>query len=157
MAQTEDIEADLVAWLRTQDTLTVLLDKDKAGVPRIHPQRLPQSAGSAPRAIVYHLVSDVSETAAGGAGSSVAGVVSVSHAVIQFDCYGPDPITAKRIRHKLKARLDAFQRGLMNAANVCAVVHQGDRQDLDEPQDGSDSARFIRMCDYRISYQRATT
>lgn len=143
------IGKELAGWLRSRSGLTALIDVDAKGAPRIHPARLPQSAGQSPRAIVYHLVSDVSET-------SLNGVVMMSHAIVQFDCYGGTPSESDILREGLKKQLDAMMRGQVGNVFVSGIVHEGDRDDIDEPIDGSDVARFIGQCDYRFSYQRPT-
>ena len=140
---------ELAGWMRSRPTLAVMLDVDGNKVPRIHPRRLPQSAGKAPRAIVYHKISDVSE-------QSLAGVVRLSRAIMQFDCYGRTPDEADNLREQLKKQLDAFFQGNMGNVRIAGLEHDGDRDDSDEPMDGSDSARFIAQCDYRIMYHRET-
>lgn len=145
----EDIGTELRGWLIQQADLTVMLDKD-GSAPRIHPSVLPQSAGQEGKAIVYHLISDVSEGTAGLR-------TTVSHAILQFDCYGPTPLLANRIRTKLKQLLDNKQRGTIGNLFACAIIHEGDRDETDTAVDGSDDHRFIRQCDYRISYQLPTS
>lgn len=141
---------ELAGWMRSKAILVAMLDRDALGAPRIHPRRLPQSAGVNPRAIVYHKISDVSE-------SSMQGVVKLSNAVMQFDCYGRTPDEADNLREMLKKQLDALFRGQVGNLFVSGVEHQGDIDTDDEPGDGSDQARFIAQCDYRIAYQRPTS
>lgn len=150
----EDIGTELQTWLLGQETLVAMLDKDTNKVPRIHPAVLPQSAGKTPTAIVYHLISDTGEIAAGGSGGQTATRVSVCHAILQFDCYGPTPKLAARLRTKLKDVLDGKQRGIVGQVFATAIVWDGDRDETDQPMDGSEAYRFVRQCDYRISYQR---
>jgi hypothetical protein len=143
------IGKDIAGWLRSRDTLAVMLDKDDKGAPQIYPRRLPQEAGTRPRAIVYHKISDVSE-------GSLSGVVRMSNARFQFDCYGRSPDESDAIRDKVKKEFDAFFRGNMGTLRVYGVEHGGDNDDTDEPIDGSDVPRCIAMCDYMITYQRPT-
>lgn len=140
---------ELAGWMRSKPALVAMLDKDSGGTPRIHPRRLPQKAGQSPRAIVYHKISDLTET-------HMAGVVSVSHAIMQFDCYGRSPDEADDLRETLKKQLDALGRGQVGNVFVAGLEHAGDRDGDDDPIDGGDAARFIAMVDYRFSYQRPT-
>lgn len=144
------IGKELAGWLRGRDTLTVMLDKDSKGAPRIHPRRLPQTAGEITKAIVYHKISDVSE-------GSLPGVVSMSNAILQFDCYGPTPDKADQLRDKLKKHLDSIVQGQVGNLSVASIEHDGDRDADDSPNDGSDQARFVSQCDYRVMYRRPTT
>lgn len=144
------IGKELAGWLRDRATLTAMLDKDAKGAPRIHPRRLPQTAGPDTRAIVYHLISDVSE-------GSLPGVVRMSNAILQFDCYGKTPDLADRLRDMLKKQLDTIVQGQVGNLSVAGIEHDGDRDSDDEPNDGSDQARFVSQCDYRVMYRRPTT
>lgn len=145
----DDLGTELAGWLRSRPTLAAMVDKDEAGAPRIHASVLPTSAGQTPRAIVYHLISDVSE-------GHVQGATTVSQALMQFDCYGKTPQLAARLRQRLKVELDTKTRGQIGNLWACAIVHDGDRDETETPIDGSEQHRFIRQSDYRISYQRAT-
>lgn len=142
----EDIETELAGWLRSRAVLATLLDKDKAGIPRIHPRRLPQAAGTSPKAIVFHVISDVSENYLGGG-------VDVSHAIVQFDCYGPNPAYSTQIRKLLNKELVDHFRGLIGSMAARGIIHEGNRNDTDEPEDASDAARFISHSEFRISYK----
>lgn len=144
------IGKEMAGWLRSRATLVAMLDADAAKAPRIHPRRLPQSAGPNPKAIVYHTISDVSE-------QSMQGVVKMSNAVMQFDCYGRTPDEADTLRDMLKKQLDALFRGSVGTLFVSGLEHEGDRDAEDDASDGSDQARFISQCDYRIAYQRPTS
>lgn len=144
------IGKEIAGWLRGRPTLAAMLDADEKQAPRIHPRILPQSAGREPRAIVYHLISDVSE-------SSLAGVVKASNAILQFDCYGRTPDEADRLRDTLKKQLDTIVYGAVGNYWVHGIDHDGDRDVSDEPMDASETWRFICQCDYRVMYCRPTT
>jgi hypothetical protein len=148
----EDIGTELRAYLLTRPTLIALLDRDSANAPRIHPSILPQTSGKTPAAIVYHLISDVTEGCLPGVTTSH----HLSHAVIQFDCYASSPLVANRIRTQLKAAMDVLNRGAMGNLRSVGTLHEGDRDETVMAEDGSESHQFIRQCDYRISYQRPT-
>lgn len=142
----------MAGWLRGRATLVAMLDKDRdgKGAPRIHPRRLPQTAKpqgeeTSVRAIVYHKISDVSE-------GSLSGVVSPSSAIMQFDCYGSTPDKADQLRDMLKSHLNSIVYGDLGTIRVLGIEHDGDRDMDDEPEDGSDNARYVSQCDYRVMY-----
>lgn len=149
-----NIGKELAGWLRSRATLVAMLDKDAKQAPRIHPRRLPQTAKpqgeeTSVRAIIYHKISDISQ-------GSLSGVASPSEALLQFDCYGSTPDKADTLREMLKSHLDSVVSGSIGNTRLLFLIHEGDRDEHDDPQDGTDIARFVSQCDYRVMYQRTS-
>lgn len=146
---------ELEGWLRGRATLVAMLDVDAAKQPRIHAVRLSQHAAPPPgkatvRAIIYHKISDQTE-------SGLGDVVKWARAIMQFDCYGNSPDEADRLREMLKTHLDTLIiGGPVGSLRIEGMDHEGDRDLTEEPEDGSDKARFVYSCDYTVTYQRPT-
>lgn len=123
-------------------SVTVQLAKDAKGIPRIHPSMLPQKA--LVPAIVYHKISGSSaETLAGGAGAA--------QTRLQFDCYGNTEDEADNLRKAVRRTLQGF-RGVAGSHRIFGTSHDGERDEYDDPIDGSGLGRFIAQIDFRIDH-----
>lgn len=136
---------DITASIRT----LTLADATVSGLvaTRMYSDVLPQSATMP--AITYSMITETPY-------EHLAGIVSVSQATIQVDCFGATRSSANALADAVRLQLEKY-RGVVGTQQILEINHTSARDGYDRAESGTDQLRFIRSLDFDIHYRTTTS
>lgn len=112
---------------------------------RLYADQVPQSITATPMLVLWVVSEDAYET--------LGGALKLERARIEIDVLGRNRQEASMWRIKVRDRLNAFQRGIVNGLEIRGVCQAtGGRFLTDRPEAGSQQYRFVSMQDFYVTY-----
>ncbi len=121
-------------YLQTKSAVTDLIST------RMYPLRLPQNATMP--AITYQIVSRTHE-------EHMTGAAGLALARLQLDCYATTHAGSHALAEAVRASMHGY-RGTMGTDFMQMCHLDNDFDDVDDPRDASDDARYIFVQDWMI-------
>lgn len=86
----------------------------------------------------------------------LGGIVDLSRATIQVDCFGATRPSANALANYVRLALEKY-RGTVSGQFINEINYTGQRDGFDRSEAGTDQRRFIRSLDFDVHYRTTTS